>query len=280
MCGYASLKQYFLTTTFFIFSLLLTACGGSTGTDSSNQTGVNNKDSFHNDKYVVPKIAAEDFENSIFVTKGNERAAASFTVFKKDRTGVQYLSEFMNTASSENQLTWDVDENALNVSYNGGNSFYTFKGEETQGNIISGRRSGGGQAPHKAFLFKALPLSINKLKNKIINYDLSHLTAETNPRGCTVRTLKFLGGNKAVFKEICNNDSWTHIEVEQQVRMVSGLKNIVELSFKGWDGAQNKILMSLISGRLEGSGEIASVKSGEYKGVDIEKFTIVNQEAF
>ena len=62
--------------------------------------------------------------------------------------------------------------------------------------------------------------------------------------------------------------------------MVSGLKNFVELSFTGWDGAENKVLMSLISGGLEGSGEIASVKSGEYKGVDIEKFTIVNQEAF
>ncbi len=262
------------------FSLLLTACGGSTGNDSSNQTGVNNKDSFHNGKNIAPKIKAEDFENSIFVTRGNERAAASFSVFKKDRTGVEYLSEFMNTTSSGNLLTWDVDDNALNVSYNGGNSFYTFKAEETQGNIISGRRSGGGQAPHKAFLFKALPLSIDKLKNKIIKYDLSHLTTETNPRGCTVRTLKFVGDNKAVFKEICNNESWAYIEVELQVRLAYGLNNIIELSFTGWDGAENKILMSLITGGLEDSGEFASVKSGEYKGVDIEKFTIVNKEAF
>ncbi len=276
MYGYKNIKQYALVTSSLLFSLLLSACGGSTSNESSNLTGINNKVTSHNNTTLV---TAEEFENTAFITKGNERAAASFTVFKKDRTGVEYLGEFMNKETSESQFTWDVTENKLNVNSNGGNDFYTLKEASIEGNIISGRRTGGGRAPHKSFLFKALPLSIAGLNNKIIQYDLSHLTPTTNPRGCTVRTLKFLN-NKAIFKEICENDTWTHVEIEQQIQMAFGLNNIVELSFTGWDGAENKILMTLIAGGLEASGELASVRSGGYKGVDIEKFTIVDKEAF
>jgi len=231
----------------------LTACGG--GGDNSKA----------GEKVETAGFSASDVEDQIFITKGNFRSPSSFTFFSKDQTGV----EFLGGDFSKKGLTWEIKDEKLNVTINGGDDEYSIARTKLT-DEIEYRRDG-----QKVFLYKPLPLTLADLDGKILKFDLSHLKDEDNPRGCKERTLR-VDKNKAFLREDCTKVSPSKIQVDQSVEMDGKFENTLKFTLP--DGST--ILMALISGDLETAAEMMLVYQGVYKDVQDEKLSIVAGEAY
>ncbi len=241
----------------FVSSLFLVACGSDSGSVTEKPD-------------PVKTLVEADFNNQIFVVKGNEQVTNSFTFFNKSKTGIEFTGNFESLV--EKKLTWEIKDQKLNVTYDGGVGEYSFSREKLDSNIYTGRKDG-----KISYLHKGLPFTLNSLNKKVIKF--------IKPSGCAgksdVRTLK-VEGNKATLKQICAGVK--AYPVTFNVKVKSDMVNTLEFIEQG---VGKHILMSLIKGDVKklGSGsdpklptEVSMVYLNE-KNLTTERIEIVNKEA-
>jgi len=243
-------------------SLFLVACGGDSGSDIEKPD-------------PAKTLAETDFNNQIFIVKGNEQVANSFTFFSKSKTGVEFTGNFESLV--EKNLTWEIKDKTLNVTYNqvNGGGEYSFSREKLDSNIYTGRKDG-----KISYLHKGLPFTLGSLNKKVIKFIKPGGCAEKND----VRTLK-VAGNKATLKQICAGVK--AYPVTFSVKVKSDMVNTLEFIELREQGVGKHILMSLIKGDVKKSGsgsdpklptEISMVYLNE-KNLTTERIEIVNKEA-